>query len=51
MHDKDWFEKLDEFIFGYPDAGMIGCLFISAKDKDDKIFIYNMSGMFDEDGN
>ena len=38
MHDRDWFEKLDEFIFGYPDAGMIGCLLLyPAKDKDDNL--------------
>ena len=52
MHDRDWFEKLDEFIFGYPDAGMIGCLLLyPAKDKDGNFYIQHAGGMFDEDGN
>ena len=52
MHDRDWFEKLDEFIFGYPDAGMIGCLLLyPAKDKDNNFYIQHAGGMFDKDGN
>ena len=52
MHDRDWFEKLDEFIFGYPDAGMIGCLLLyPAKDKNDNFYIQHAGGMFDKDGN
>ena len=52
IYQDNWYEKLEEYIEAYPNAGMIGCLLIyPIKNQDGVHFVQHAGGKFDEHGN
>ncbi len=52
IHHINWYEKLQEYIEVYPNAGMIGCLLLyPAKDKNGNSYIQHAGGKFDDNNN